>query len=118
MDKIGYLESESLYAVVENDILYDKKISSTALRVYCVISSLANNRKMYCFLTIKQIADRMQLTPRQVINCINQLLENKYILKIENKNRSYFMPFMNRTQIERKKETKKVMDYDWLNEKF
>ena len=67
---------EGFYSMVEMSLIMDKDISDAAVRLYCFISSYANNKNGYCYLTHVEIQKILSVSRAQFYRNL-QVLINK-----------------------------------------
>lgn len=111
---------QPLYVVIESDVLQNKDLTSTAKIAYAYIQFYANNKYGYCFLTEKKLAEKINISVRQLRFIIKDLVKCNYITLIRKNNRLYIMPTINKTINDRKERIQNLKEsiftYDWLNE--
>ncbi len=112
-------ENKSFYAILESDLIFDKRINPTTKLVYAVISNYSNNKNGYCYLNHFQLAVMIGITKRQMTRCVYDLKKYNYITIVRKKNRYFLMPTINVITELRKKApiNTELFEYDWLNEK-
>lgn len=112
-------DNRSFYVILESNLLLDKRISDKEIRIYALISNYANNKNGYCYLSYSQLYKILNISKRQFIRCLNNLVKLNYIAKIKKTNRIYLAPIINKTIIMRNYNQKisELFDYNWLEEK-
>ena len=119
-NKIDY----SFYTVLDSDILFDEQISAREVRIYAILCGYSNNKHGYCYLPYSKLSEITHLSKRQLIRCINNLEQRKYLKKIRKYNRVYLMPLIHTDVLKRRllhsstEDVERIyFDYDWLNER-
>ena len=112
-------DNRSFYVILESNLLLDSRISDKEIRVYALISNYANNKNGYSYLSYSQLYKILNISKRQFIRCLNNLVALNYVAKIRKTNRVYLAPVLNKTIILRNYNQKisNLFDYDWLNDK-
>lgn len=111
--------SDITYVIIENDILKNNELTSTDKITYAYIQYYSNNSKGYCFLTIEQLAEKINITYRQLQNIINKLIKFNYIVRVKTKHRVYLMPTVNNIIRQRDKQNESktsLFSYNWLED--
>lgn len=68
----------SYYAIIEADVRYDKKLSSTAKLIYAEITALTQ-KEGYAWASNKYFADNFSISSSQVSRIVSQLANRGYI---------------------------------------
>ena len=118
---------KDFYIRLHNSVLNDKKLSPTDKLVFALIDSLTKQNTK-CWASNKELANILAVTEKSIQTAINKLTNNNYIFKsikyqgkkpvryiIVNEELNSLKKLNNLTKQD-KKEFKKVMNYDWLNE--
>lgn len=71
-------EKPNFYAVLEADVRYDNRLSSTAKVIHAEITALTN-KSGYCWATNKYFADNFGISESQVSRIISQLASLGYV---------------------------------------
>lgn len=121
------LVERNFYVRIHIDMLKDKNLTPFDKLVFALIDSLTKQNAR-CWASNKELANSLAATEKSVQNSINKLTNNNYIFKsikyqgkrpiryITTNNELETQKKLNNLTKQDKKDFKKVMNYDWLNE--
>lgn len=75
---MGELVRPNFYAILEADVRYDKRLSSTAKLIYAEITALTQ-KEGYAWASNQYFAENFDLSASQVSRIVSQLVELDYI---------------------------------------